>query len=90
VIRDETAGDAPAVRLVNEEAFGSLTTPTGPVRGYGLAPMAVRTDWQRRGVRCQWPDVADDAFIMLLVLDPERAASLGGVAHYRPEFDVAV
>jgi hypothetical protein len=35
-------------------------------------------------------DVPDDAFIMLLVLDPERAASLGGVAHYRPEFDVAV
>ena len=169
MIRDETAGDAPAVRVVNEEAFGSpleagivdtlreacadrvslvaerdgrvvghilftpaeIATAKGPIRGYGLAPMAVRTAWQRQGigsalvseglsrvrqtdasfvivlghpeyyprfgfepasrhgVRCQWPDVPDDAF-MLLALDPERASSLAGVAHYRSEFDVAV
>jgi putative acetyltransferase len=169
VIRDETAADVPAVRVVNEEAFGSpleagivdalreacadrvslvaerdgrvvghilftpveMSSPTGPIRGYGLAPMAVRTAWQRqgigaalaeagiarvraagapfvivlghpeyyprfgfepasrRGVRCQWPDVPDEAF-MLLVLDPERASSLGGVVRYRPEFDAAV
>jgi putative acetyltransferase len=166
VIRDEAVGDAPAVRLVNEEAFGSqveaslvdalrtgcddrlslvaeqdgaivghiLFTPVeigaagGGVRGYGLAPMAVRPGWQRRGigsalitegtrrlreagasyvivlghpeyyprfgferasqhgVRCQWPGVADEAF-MLLVLDAAVAPRLAGVARYRPEFD---
>ena len=81
MIRDEAAGDAPAVRVVNEEAFESpleagivdalrascadrvslvaerdggivghiLFTPVeieaagGPIHGYGLAPMAVRT-----------------------------------------------
>jgi putative acetyltransferase len=88
VIRDEAAGDAPAVRLVHQEAFGSqveaglvdalraacddrlslvaerdggivghvLFTPVdmeaagGTMRGYGLAPLAVRTAWQRRGI----------------------------------------
>jgi GNAT superfamily N-acetyltransferase len=51
VIRDEVAGDVPAVRVVH-----ILFTPveisgaSGPVRGYGLAPMAVRPSWQRRGV----------------------------------------
>jgi putative acetyltransferase len=169
VIRDEAEGDALAVRVVNEEAFGSpleagivdalrtacadrlslvaerdgrivghiLFTPVeidaamGSVRGYGLAPMAVRTAWQRQGIgsalvaegtrrlraagapfvivighpeyyprfgfepasrhgiRCQWPAVADDAF-MLLVLDPARASRLAGVARYRPEFDASV
>jgi putative acetyltransferase len=169
VIRDEAAGDAPAVRAVNEDAFGSpleagivdalreacadrvslvaerdgrvvghilftpveIATAAGAVRGYGLAPMAVCTAWQRqgigsalvaeglsrvrqagapfvvvlghphyyprfgfepasrRGVRCQWPDVPDEAF-MLLVLDPARAARLAGVAHYRAEFDASV
>ena len=81
MIRDEAAGDAPAVRAVVEEAFASpleagivdalradcddrlslvaeedggivghiLFTPVeiesaaGPLRGYGLAPMAVRS-----------------------------------------------
>jgi putative acetyltransferase len=169
MIRDEVAGDAAAVRVVNEEAFGSpleagivetlrstcddrvslvaeqdggivghiLFTPVEiaaageTIRGYGLAPMAVRTAWQRQGVgsalvakglerlrdagapfvivlghpeyyprfgfepasrhgvRCQWPDVPDDAF-MLLVLDPACASRLGGVARYRPEWDAAV
>ena len=88
MIRDEAAGDAPAVRAVLEEAFASpveagivdalrtacagrlslvaeedgdivghiLFTPVevfaaeGVLRGYGLAPVAVRTAWQRRGV----------------------------------------
>jgi len=40
----------------------------------------------RYGVRCQWPDVPDEAF-MLLVLEPARASSLAGVVRYRPEFD---
>jgi putative acetyltransferase len=168
VIRDEAAGDAPAVRAVLEEAFGSpleagivdalradcpdrlslvaegdggivghiLFTPVeidaaeGVLRGYGLAPMAVRPAWQRRGigsaliaegtrrlrdagvpyvivlghpeyyprfgferasrhgVRCQWPGVPDEAF-MLLVLDPAVAPQLAGLARYRPEFDAA-
>jgi len=100
----------------------------GPVRGYGLAPMAVRTAWQRRGigsaliaegtrrlraagapfvvvighpeyyprfgferasrygVRCQWPQIADEA-VMLLVLDQANASRLAGAVRYRPEFD---
>jgi putative acetyltransferase len=108
-----------------------METAEGTIRGYGLAPLAVRTAWQRRGigaaltangirrlreagalfvvvlghpeyyprfgfepasrhgVRCQWPGVDDDAF-MLLVLDPAVTARLGGVARYRPEFDAAV
>ena len=166
MIRDEAAGDAPAVRAVLEEAFASpleagivdalradcpdrlslvaeadggivghiLFTPAeidaaeGVVRGYGLAPVAVRPAWQRRGigsaliaegtrrlrdagvpyvivlghpeyyprfgferasrhgVRCQWPGVPDEAF-MLLVLDPAVAPRLAGLARYRPEFD---
>ena len=97
----------------------------------GLAPMAVRAAWQRRGlgsaliaegtkrlreagapfvfvighpeyyprfgferasrhgVRCQWPEVPDEA-VMLLVLDSATAPRLGGVARYRPEFDAVV
>ncbi|HEV8396435.1 MAG TPA: N-acetyltransferase [Vicinamibacterales bacterium] len=166
MIRDEEPGDASAVRVVNQEAFGSpleadivdalrtacldrlslvaerdggivghilftpveIATAQGPVRGYGLAPMAVRTAWQRQGigsaliaagtkrlreagapfvivlghpeyyprfgfepaarhgVRCQWPDVPDNAF-MLLMLDPASQAGLAGIARYRPEFD---
>jgi putative acetyltransferase len=43
----------------------------------------------RHGVRCQWPGVADEAF-MLLVLDDAVAPRLAGVARYRPEFDAAV
>ena len=101
------------------------------MRGYGLAPMAVRPEQQRRGlgsalvraglarvqaagapfvlvighpayyprfgfvpasrhgVRCQWPDIPDEA-VMLLVLDAGRAMPLAGEARYRPEFDAAV
>ena len=168
MIRDEVAGDAPAVHALHVEAFGSaveagivdalraacddrvslvaerdgaivghiLFTPVeidgagALVRGYGLAPVAVRPAWQRRGVgsaliaegtrrlreagapfiivlghpdyyprfgfapasqygvRCQWPGVPDEAF-MVLVLDAVRAPRLGGVARYRPEFDTA-
>ena len=169
MIRDEAAGDAPAVHAVVEEAFASpleagivdalradcddrlslvaeedggivghiLFTPVeigaaeGPLRGYGLAPMAVRTAWQRRGigsalvaegtrrlreagapfvfvighpeyyprfgferasrygVRCQWPEVPDEA-VMVLVLEPSIAPRLAGLARYRSEFDAAV
>ena len=169
MIRDEAAGDAPAVHAVVEEAFASpleagivdalradcddrlslvaeedggivghiLFTPVdigageAPLRGYGLAPMAVRTAWQRRGigsalvaegtrrlreagapfvfvighpeyyprfgferasrygVRCQWPEVPDEA-VMVLVLEPSIAPRLAGLARYRSEFDAAV
>ena len=169
MIRDEAAGDAPAVHAVVEEAFASpleagivdalradcddrlslvaeedggivghiLFTPVdigtaeGALRGYGLAPMAVRTAWQRRGIgsalvaegtrrlreagapfvfvighpeyyprfgferasrygaRCQWPEVPDEA-VMLLVLEPSIGPRLAGLARYRPEFDAAV
>ncbi len=43
----------------------------------------------RHGVRCQWPDIPDEA-VMLLVLDAGRAMPLAGEARYRPEFDAAV
>lgn len=108
-----------------------IASAGGPIRGYGLAPMAVRTAWQRRGigsaliveglerlraagapfvlvighpdyyprfgferasrygVRCQWPDVPDEA-VMLLVLDPAVAPRLAGLARYRPEFDASI
>ena len=169
MIRDETAGDGPAVRMVLEEAFDTpleagivetlragcedrlslvaerdgdvvghiLFTPVvidaaeGSIRGYGLAPMAVRSAWQRRGigsaliaegmtrlraagapfvlvighpayyprfgferasrygVRCQWPEVPDEA-VMLRVLDPAVAPRLAGLARYRPEFDASI
>jgi putative acetyltransferase len=109
---------------------GEIDAEDGVLRGFGLAPVAVRTAWQRRGigsalidegtrrlraagvpyvivlghpeyyprfgfepasrhgVRCQWPGVPDDAF-MLLVLDEAVAPRLGGLARYRPEFDAA-
>ena len=102
----------------------------GRVRGYGLAPLAVRPDLQRRGlgsalvqaglarvreagapfvlvighptyyprfgfgpasrhgVRCQWPDIPDEA-VMLLVLDAGGSLALAGEARYRAEFDAA-
>lgn len=107
-----------------------IAAADGPVQGYGLAPMAVCTAWQRRGigsaliaegtarlrdagapfvivighpdyyprfgferasrygVRCEWPDIPDEA-VMLFVLDPARASGLAGVARYRPEFAAA-
>jgi putative acetyltransferase len=131
---------ADRLSLVAEHAGGIvghvLYTPVeidgsaGLVRGYGLAPLAVRPAWQRRGigsaltvegtrrlraagapfiivlghpeyypklgferasrygVRCQWPGVPDDAF-MVLVLDAAVGPRLSGVARYRPEFDAA-
>ncbi|MEO1369056.1 MAG: N-acetyltransferase [Acidobacteriota bacterium] len=39
----------------------------------------------RFGVECPYPDVPDDAF-MLLVFDDDRAPELSGVVRYRPEF----
>jgi putative acetyltransferase len=109
----------------------AIATATGPVRGYGLAPMAVRPSLQRRGigsglvraglvraraagapfvfvighpeyyprfgfdrasrygVRCQWPDVPDEA-TMIAVFEEGRAMALAGEARYRPEFDASV
>ena len=43
----------------------------------------------RHGVRCQWPDIPDEA-VMLLVLAAGRAMPLAGEARYRQEFDAAV
>jgi putative acetyltransferase len=40
----------------------------------------------RLGVRCQWDQVPDDAF-MILALAPDRVPASGGLAQYRPEFD---
>jgi len=42
------------------------------------------------GIRCQWPDVPPEAF-MILVLDQEAMRQVsGGVASYRDEFNQAV
>jgi putative acetyltransferase len=43
----------------------------------------------RYGVRCQWPQVPDEA-VMIAVFDEGKAVALAGEARYRPEFDVAV
>ena len=40
----------------------------------------------RHGVRCQWDQVPDEAF-MILILDQAVAPLLAGLARYRPEFD---
>lgn len=108
-----------------------IETQAGHIHGYGLAPMAVVPDRQRRkigsalvragierlqqlqcpfvvvvghpeyyprfgfvpgsryGVRCQWDEVPDEAF-MILVLEPATVPRLRGLVRYRPEFDEAV
>jgi putative acetyltransferase len=38
------------------------------------------------GIRCQWPDIPDDA-VLVLVIDREAMNGVSGVARYRPEFD---
>jgi putative acetyltransferase len=40
----------------------------------------------RRGIRSQWPDMADDAF-MVVVFDETAMRDVAGVARYRDEFD---
>jgi putative acetyltransferase len=119
-------------RIVGHILFTPVTIerPDGSLAGFGLAPMAVRPEHQRRGigsalvragidrlrrfrcpfvivvghpgyyprfgfvrasthgVRCQWDGVGDEAF-MILVLEPPLAATLAGLAKYRPEFDEA-
>jgi len=45
---------------------------------------------ERYRIRCQWPEVPPEAF-MILVLDPEAVKQVsGGVASYRDEFNRAV
>jgi putative acetyltransferase len=41
------------------------------------------------GLTCQWKDVPDEAF-MVLVFDPDALRGVSGVARYRDEFDAAV
>jgi putative acetyltransferase len=41
------------------------------------------------GLACQWKDVPDDAF-MVLVFDPDAMRGVSGIARYRDEFDAAV
>lgn len=177
-IRTERPGDAPAIRRVNEAAFGQpdeadivdalrqacpdslslvavaddgsvvghiLFTPAvvegeghgvteaegRQVVGVGLAPMAVLPERQRQGIgsklvteglemlrgegcpfvivlghpdfyprfgfvrasgqglACQWQDVPDEAF-MVLVLDADVMRGVSGVARYREEFSEVV
>lgn len=166
MIRGERPEDKPAVRFVNELAFGRadeadlvdtlrstcpdalalvavrrddvvghiMFTPVvidshaGLVTGMGLAPMAVLPSHQsqgigtalvrhgleqlrmrgcpfvvvvghpkyyprfgfepasRRGLKSQWPDMPDEAF-MVIVLDEGTMRDVAGVARYREEFD---
>jgi putative acetyltransferase len=41
------------------------------------------------GLACQWKDVPDEAF-MVLVFDPDAMRGASGIARYRAEFDAAV
>jgi putative acetyltransferase len=41
------------------------------------------------GLRCQWDDVPDEAF-MVLVLNKSAIAGISGVSKYRSEFDKAM
>jgi len=43
----------------------------------------------RHGILCQWPDVPDEAF-MVLFLDKAIVSKVSGTARYREEFDQAV
>jgi len=43
----------------------------------------------RRGLRCQWEGVPDEAF-MVLVFDEDAMVGVSGVASYRVEFDAAM
>lgn len=43
----------------------------------------------RHGLRCQWPGVPDEAF-MVLVFDARALPAEGAVARYRDEFDAAM
>ena len=42
----------------------------------------------KRGLACQWKDVPDDCF-MVLILDETSMRGVSGVANYRDEFDQA-
>lgn len=44
---------------------------------------------QSLGIRCQWPEVPAEAF-MILPLDPQAMDQVSGVASYRDEFNQAV
>ena len=168
VVREEMASDMPAVRHLNEEAFGQsveanivdklrvscdrlvslvavrddrivghilfspvvLESESGDRNGMGLGPMAVLPSLQRQGigsrlvvegldrlrsagcpfvvvlghheyyprfgfepasrygVRCQWEDVPDEAF-MIMVTEEGAIPAEGGVIRYREEFDEA-
>ena len=43
----------------------------------------------RYGVRCQWAEVPDDAF-MIIVIEEGAIPTVGGVLRYREEFDEAI
>ena len=83
IIRREMPEDHPAVRRVNEQAFGE---PFVIVLGhpeyyptFGFVPAS------RFGIRCEYDGVPDEAF-MILVLKDDALAGISGVARYRQEF----
>jgi len=41
------------------------------------------------GLTCQWNDISDDAF-MVMILDQERMESVSGIARYLKEWDEAI
>lgn len=166
-IRAEQPDDIPAIRVVNDRAFGqpdeanivealrsscdellslvalvngqivghilfspvTIAHQAGVLKGAGLGPVAVLPEYQRRGIgsqliesglailkqglfpyvivlghpeyyprfgfrrasqygiRCQWNEVPDEAF-MILVVNEKDMMGVTGVARYRGEFDV--
>ncbi len=47
---------------------------------FGFSPAS------RRNIRCQWPEVPDEAFL-IYVLDQQAMRGVSGVAYYRKEFN---
>jgi putative acetyltransferase len=43
----------------------------------------------KRGIRCQWDEVPDDAF-MILILDETAMAGVKGMVRFRKEFEEAM
>ncbi len=87
IIRREMSEDHPAVRRVNEQAFGE---PFVIVLGHpGYYPRFGSVPASRFWIRCEYDGVPDEAF-MIMVLKEKMMAGICGIARYRPEFAEAL
>ncbi|MBU0673387.1 MAG: N-acetyltransferase [Proteobacteria bacterium] len=86
-------GEGIGSRLVNEglAILKSRQYPFVIVLGYPLYyPRFGFVPAERYNIRCQWPDVPSEAF-MVRILDKEVMSGIsGGTAYYRDEFNQAV